>query len=427
MNVRTRSLAAALLGLAAGIAWNAASSKPITSTESTENPHTSPARPTTPPRSPSAFTKRASTLTRTEWPAFFRSQLNSPENSRLAARLWAEADPESFWKWLRDERDPYLIDRFALDLLTVWATADPDRALDAALQITRQEIGDRLRQAVVETVLNQDLQKGLELAFRAGNFKSFLNQSRPWITSDPARATIGLASLPSSSEFRHYLHFAINAWFDQDPATAFEWLESNEEPLPIEATNQSFTAAAKFNPLAALDAAQKLQDPKQRNAALSGVIAAATLDPATSATLISQLPISLRSSTARQMIESRPAQSLTDLNTNAAILQQLPSGSETIDAVKALAEQWGKTSPSTAWQWAATLPDPASRRSAYARLVWSLPPDQPPSIHTIPLSDLSDELFRNIYSRTHNPEIRQTWINQLPPEHAAWAKSVKPW
>jgi hypothetical protein len=426
MNVRTRSLAAALLGLAAGIAWNAASTKPITSTESTENPHTSPARPTTHPRSPSAFTKRASTLTRTEWPAFFRSQLNSPENSRLAARLWAEADPQSFWKWLRDERDPYLIDRFALDLLTVWTSTDPERALDAALQITRKEIGDRLRQAVVETALEQDLQKGLELASRAGKFRFSLYQTLPWITRNPASTTIGLASLPSNSEFRHYLHFAINAWFDQDPAAAFEWLKSNKEPLTHEVTSQSFTAAAKFNPLAALDAAQKLQDPTKRNAALSGIIAAATLDPASSATLISQLPISLRSSTAKQMIESRPAQFLTELNTNAAILQQLPSGSKTIDAVKALAEQWGKTSPSTAWQWAATLPDPASRRSAYAQLVWSLPPDQPPSIHTIPLSDLSNELFTNIYNRTPNPEIRQKWINQLPPEHAAWAKSLYP-
>lgn len=332
---------------------------------------TAPAKPSPATRMQSVAEKAAE-LTAAEWPAFFRAQLKSPDTARIAARLWAESDPAGFWKWLKQERDPLLLDRFAEDLVRLWVTTDPDAVMDAMAEVTDKTLGDRLRETAIDLVFETDLQKGLEMAGRAGNFANFSFGAREWMKQAPEAAVKGLASLSPLSDYRQMLMYALPIWAEKDPMAALEWMKKQppgeKTPWVTEGTKKAFQTAAKNQPQAALGAAREIADVKQRGMALAGVVAAGSLSIDELGVVLKEIPIPLRANIANDMLRERPANTVADLQASAEVLNLLPPNHYNLDAVDSLAGKWRRIDREAGLRWAESLPDITMKRAALKEL-----------------------------------------------------------
>ena len=368
--------------------------------------------------------EKAATLEDSEWPQFFRAQLDSPEASRLVARLWAESDPAGFWKWLKEGRDSLMIGRFANDLVRSWAASDPDKAMDALMDVTDKELGDELRRTAVDTVLDRDLAKGIEMAARAGDFNRFSWSPTEWMKKDPAAAVKGLATLKGDGDYRYYLNYALPIWVESDPSAALEWMKSQSARRGEEWMTAGFKAAGTSDFRAALEAARSMNDPVQREAALGGVLASGKVPADELQAVLAELPLAQQGRVGISMFGSASPKSSADLATGAALFEALPASSNNLFALESFARQWSSIDPTGGWQWAAALPDPTMRRRALVQMVSSGNPEQLNAVAGLPFTDLSDELFRRALGQLP-PDQRDSWISSLPASHAAWAKSVR--
>ncbi len=312
--------------------------------------------------------EKAATLSAAEWPAFFRAQLDSPESSRFAARLWAERDPAGFWKWLKEGRDSLLIDRFADDLVKTWAPAQPEEAMDALVKITDKKLGDRLRDMAIDAVIERDFDKAMAMAARAGDFNRFGWGEKEWMKKDPAAVVKGLGELPAISDFRRYLDYAVPIWAQSDPAAALEWMKSHRTQKDDDWVQKGFQAAAKASPQAALAAAREIADPKQRGGALAGVLVGGRLEDADFQALLEEVPLNLQSRAGSDLVKLQQPKTTDELMECSEALLRLPAGGNNLNAIGTLAIMWWHTDREAGMRWANSLPDVAMRRTALKAL-----------------------------------------------------------
>lgn len=372
-----------------------------------------------------ALAEKAATLSKDEWPDFFRDQLRSPESARLAARLWTEADPAGFWAWLRADFDLLRFTEFAPELVQRWAVTAPDAAMDAVAAITDKRLGGEMRIKVIDAVLEVDVRKGIELAARAGDFNSFSWGPRGWIKRDPEAAVTALGTLPLVSDYRHFLNYALPIWAESDPAAALTWMAgahsypATEGDRGDEWLKKGFEAVAKSDPAAALAIARNLA-PAKRTQALAGVIASGALDLDSLKFALRDLPPTATRMLAGDLVNARPSETLADLQQTAALLEAIPSERNNLLGVARLARQWKEVDAPSAWQWATSLTDPEMRRRAFQNMADGATPQQ---VAALPTLALSNEFFRNALAQIPADQ-REPWIRQLPADLAAWARSV---
>ncbi|MEO5711936.1 MAG: hypothetical protein ABIT37_00460 [Luteolibacter sp.] len=380
----------------------------------------------------SAFVEKAAGLSPAEWPAFFKTQQNSPEWSRLSAQLWADNDPEGFWKYLREQKDPLLLDQWGSKLMVTWAAADPDAAMKAVLGVTDKTRGDSMRRDVVDAALAHDLAKGLGLAAVAGDFNSFGWGPEPWMNENPEAAVRGLAALPMISDYRDYLKYALEIWAQANPQAALEWMK-NENPRRNEQPNMNdewmsagFKAAAKTDPKAALAAALALTLPRERDQALGGVLTSGTVSAADLPALLDACSITAKARFICDAVASLPMESPADLAAATEILKQAPACRETLRATESMARTWSSKDWSGGWNWAASLPDLAMRRKAFEAIAEGMNQNQSDTmievISQIPLPQLSNTMFQNVLAKIPANK-REEWITKLPSDRAGWARS----
>lgn len=373
-----------------------------------------------------ALADKAATLGRDEWPAFFRAQLNSPESSRLAARLWAESDPAGFWDWLRNDFDQLIFSEFAPNLVQIWASADPDAAMDAVAAITDTQLGHEMRRKVIDTVLENDIWKAVEFAARAGNSGPSGTGPSHWMKRAPETAVTALATLPPVSGYRRFLKYAVQVWSESDPVAALAWMASAHSYSATDGISSDewlktgFEAAAKADPVAALTTARNL-GPEKRNQALIGIIASGTLDLDSLKDVLRELPPSATRGVATDLVRARPSETLADLQQTAVLLEAIPAERNNLWGVDSLADRWRKVDPQSAWQWASSLTDPTMRRRALQEMAAGVSPQQ---VAALPMLALSNEFFRNALAGIPADQ-RAAWISQLPADRAAWARSVE--
>ena len=384
-----------------------------------------------------AFVDRAASLTPEEWPGFFKTHAESPEWNRLAAQLWADQDASGFWKFLRQSGDQVALNRWAPDLLQAWTQQDPDAAMDAAVAITDKKTGDTLRRVVTETALNADLTKGLELTIRAGDFNHFSwGGNRPWIEQNPEAAVRGLAMLKTGDDYRNFLSDAVEAWVATDPKKALDWLVNespNDRPQfgggSFDWLSNGFNAAAKADPQAAMEAALAYQDPDERDRALSGVLESGAIAASDIPRLLAGCSPFIQSQSIQRILQSLPKNTAADFAAATQVLIQGPTGENSLEATKELANAYWKLDQNsdTAWDWADSLPDMAMRRAANEALASNLRSQQFEDLakraSQLPISELSNQFFQNALTGKTQEE-QEAWINQLPADRAAWARDA---
>ena len=377
------------------------------------------------------FAERAASLTNSEWPAFFRAQLRSPEWTPLAARLWAESDPAGFWDWLSGQPDTALLMEWGPDLVERWTLAEPDVAMAAALKLTNKEFADVLRRKIVETALAQDLTTGLRLAALAGDFNRFSwGGARDWMSKDPQAAVLGLAALPADADFRYHLDAAVEVWAKADPRAALAWLSTRR---PAGASSwakdfeNGFKAAAEADPQAALATAKSMADPDARDAAIGAVLASGKVPAREVPDLLASGSLPARAKTVPDAIKALMASADPEaLATATELLAKSPANDRTLDATRTVAQTWGQRDWQAGWDWAAALPDSAMRRRALAALVGS---DKAPwenlagMVAALPPLALSNELFSGAINHRTSDQW-EAWLASLPPHLAARAKAA---
>lgn len=368
----------------------------------------------------------ASTLSRSEWPAFFRARLHSPEETRLAAELWAEADPDGFWEWLRESCDRDQLERFGTDLLKRWSGQDPEAAMAAAMAVSDAALGESFRRTVIEAVLERDTALGLDFVARVGDLPASDLGQRPWITRDPASAARGLAGLPVSHDYRNFLSHAVPAWAQSDPEACLAWLR---ETPPLEKTQwpmnwviRGFLEVAKADPDGALRAARELTDPAHRSQALAGVIASGKLGPDDAAPWLDQIRLDEKFILCEELLG--PLRNLKDdLAHRAGVLSRLPGNHNSVDDYGRIAGAWSKENPAAAWEWALSIDDPALSRSALSAAIDHIDAAQLDAIAEIPFSSLSNALLRKALARVPEDQ-REAWLAKMPADRAGWARRL---
>ncbi len=369
------------------------------------------------------FVSQTATVAPEDWPAFFLARMHDPEGTRLAERLWAERDPQGFWKFLKSRRDAGDLLQYGRNLLPIWAAADPDAAMAAANEITEKHASDFLRREVIDTVLAADLKKGLAFAAAAPDFNRFSWGPRDWISADPAAAAAGLAALPARSEYRDFLKIAVAAWAETDSAALLDWVKRQPVPERDEWFGAAFTAAANADLPAALTAAKEIADPAARDAALAGVVSSGRMPEDQVPELLARLPIPNRQAATLAVLEQ--AGTSAQIAAATRLLPDAPASKNSLESVGSLAGRISLRDPAQALVWTAALPDAAMRRAALARLAEiGINPDALfAAIANAPRLDLSNDLFRNAL-RNLPADRRAAWIARLPPDLAAWAEAA---
>lgn len=370
---------------------------------------------------------RAVSLSADQWPAFFEARMNSSEGTRLLERLWAEQDPEGFWAWLKSRHDGNALTRYGQELLRVWAMADPDAAMNAANQITAKQPSDILRREVIETVLSNDLQKGLELAAKALDFNYFSWGPREWMKTDPAGAVRGLAGLPAKSEFRKYLDYAVREWATVDSKGMLEWLKKQAAPDREDWYAKAFTAAAAVDLSSALEVANSM-DPVSRDAAISGVLASGRVSENQTIELLGQLTAPKRSQAMYLALDALPLENTAQIESATRLLSASPLNRNMLNVVEDFGRAWVNCDIQRGFTWAESLPDSSMRRGALASMAsYAKGPEQFSALAAqaarVPMLDLSNEFFENIL-RSMPDDQEDAWIARLPKDRAEWARTV---
>jgi hypothetical protein len=370
------------------------------------------------------LTGMAAELSRSEWPAFFAARLHSPQETRLAARLWAEADPGGFWAWLRESRDRDHLDRFSGDLLLLWSVQNPEAAMAAVMTVTDKSLSDRLRKKVIDAVLDQDFDLGIAFVARAGTFDGFSSGTTSWIAANPGRAASKLAGLPAHNAYRFYLDDAVREWARQDPAGCLDWLA--ETPPPEDEAwragpvSKGFKSVALSLPGEALDAALQIADSAHRSQALAGVISSGKLTPEEILPFLEQVRLKDMFSLPGELggfgLEG-------NFSNRARILDLLPANMNSHNGYRRIAAEWSEQEPAAAWEWAASISDPVQGRVALAAVIGHVGASQLDAIAALPFGVLSDDLLRQAAAKLPADQ-REAWLARMPPDRAAWARRI---
>lgn len=369
------------------------------------------------------LTGMAAKLSRSEWPAFFAARLHSPQETRLAARLWAEADPDGFWAWLRESRDRDHLDRFSEDLLLLWSVQDPEAAMAAVMTVTDKALSDRLRMMLIDAVLDQDFELGMTFVARAGTFNGFSSSTTSWIMKDPGLAVSKLAGLPSHNAYRFYLDHALQQWARQDPAACLDWL-SKTPPLEsktwrADPVSKGFKSVALSKPGEALDAARQIADPADRSQALAGVIASGKFTPEEVLPLLEQVGLKEKFGLPGELGFGMEG----DFSNRARILDLLPANMNSHNGYRAVAAQWSEKDPAAAWEWAASIEDPVQCRIAIAAMIGNADAPRLDAIAELPFRALSDDLLRQAAAKIP-ADRRETWLESMPADRSDWVRRL---
>ena len=370
-----------------------------------------------------------------EMSTLIRIARNDPAAIRMLAAHWADLDPSAMFSslyadYLLPENTPgALPSRGTLSdvLFEQWAKNDLPAAIRALSDAPSFSARDSLRMSLVNYAMKTDVETGLRVMADWGirNYSPDMKGVAAWAARDPQHAAEAVLKINSGYATQEALREVGKAWGKSDPAGGLRFaatLDPRQREL-LGAEVMRNWAAADLKSAAAFAAGQPNQF---RNALAPGLVETwGRSDPAAAlAWSQDNLKGTARTAAIASVIKSVAEKNLT---TASQLVSDMEPGAAQNRACVSIFETWfakGAGERDAAFEWLASLPDPAARTAALQSVQWNWLWREPEAVRDFisgPHGDLTSQSIINQVARNQvakNPEAAMAWASSLGEKRA---------
>jgi hypothetical protein len=362
---------------------------------------------------------------------------------RMLAAHWAELDPAGMFSslyadFLLPESMPgTLPSRYTLSqvLFEYWAKADLPAAMKALNDAPNFSQRDNTRMNLVNQVMKSDPEAGLRLMseWNIRNYSPDMKGIAEWAARDPQHAAEAVLKWNAGYASQEALRQVGKAWGKSDPPGALRFAASLDPQKRTQFSTEVIRnwAGADLEAAAAFAAAQT--DMSFRNSLATGLVETwGKTDPAAALAWSQEnLKGNARTEAIAEVIKAAASKSLT---TASQLVADMEPGTVQNRACASIFEIWfakGAKEPKereAAFEWLASLPDPAARTAAFEKVQWNWMWNEPDSVRDFiagPHGDLASQNMINQVARNQvakNPEAALKWANSLSEARAPEAR-----
>ena len=376
-----------------------------------------------------------------EMSTLIRIARDDPAAIRMLAARWAELDPSAMFSslyadYLLPENTPgALPSRGTLSdvLFEQWAKNDLATAIRALTDAPSFSARDSLRMTLANDAMKADVETGLRAMADWGirNYSPDMKGVAAWAARDPQRAVETVLKNNSGYATQTALREIGRVWGQSDPAGGLRFaatLDSQQRAL-LGAEVMRNWAGTDLKAAAAFAAGQPNQF---RNALAPGLVETwGKSDPAAALAWSQEnLQGAARTEAIAGVIKSAAQKNLT---TASQLVSDMEPGAAQKRACASIFETWfakGKGERDAAFDWLASLPDPAARTAALERVQWNWVWNDPAGAREFisgPHGDLASQQMINQIARNQvakNPEAAMAWASGLGENRVAESRSA---
>jgi hypothetical protein len=378
--------------------------------------------------------------TAAEMSTLIRIARDDPAAVRMLAARWADLDPAGMFSslyadYLLPENMPgTLPSRYDLTsvLFEQWAKSDVAGAIKALNDAPSFSARDNLRMSLASSTMKTDVETGLRLMaeWHINNYIPDMAGVAAWAARDPQHAAETVLKFSSGYAAQEALKQVGKVWGKNDPAGGLRYAATlDPQKRGMLATELMRTwAGADLRAAAAFATAQT--DIAFRNSLASGLVETwGKSDPAAAlAWSQDNLKGAARTAAVAGVIKAAAEKDLTKAS---QLVAEMEPGAAQNGACASIFETWfgkGKGERDAAFDWLASLPDPATRTAALEKVQWNWMWQEPDAVRDFiagPHGDLASQNMINQVARNQvakNPEVALEWANSLSAERANGAR-----
>ena len=371
-----------------------------------------------------------------EMSTLVRVARDDPAAIRMLATRWAELDPSAMFSslyadYLLPENTPGALPSgwiLSEVLFEHWSKSDLPAAIRALTDAPNFSARDNLRMTLVNQAMKADAETGLRVMAEWGirNYVPDMKSVSAWAARDPQHAAEAVLKISSGYAAQEALKEVGKAWGKSDPAGGLRFaatLDPQKRALLGEDIMRNW-AADDLQSAAAFASGQPDQF---RNALAPGLVETwGKSDPAAALAWSQEnLKGAARTEAIAGVIKSAAEKSLT---TASQLVSDMQPGTAQNRACASIFETWfakGAGERDAAFEWVASLPDPAARTAALERVQWNWVWNDPTGARDFisgPHGDLASQQMINQVARSQvakNPEAAMEWASGLGEKRAA--------
>ncbi len=358
---------------------------------------------------------------------------------RMLAARWAELDPSGMFSslyadYLLPENMPgTLPSRWILSevLFEQWAKSDLPAAIRALTDAPPFSARENLRMTLANQTMKADPENGLRMMseWNIRNYSPNMESVSAWAARDPQHAAEAVLKFTSGYASQEALKQVGKTWGASDPAGGLRFastLDSQQRAM----LGAELMRAWAGRDLKAAAAFAVAQPDMFRNALAPGLVETwGKSDPAAALAWSQEnLKGAARTEAIAGVIKSAAEKSLT---TASQLVSDMQPGAAQNRACASIFETWfakGAGERDAAFEWLASLPDPAARTAALERVQWNWVWNDPAGARDFisgPHGDLASQQMINQVARNQvakNPEAAMEWAGALGEKRAADAR-----
>ena len=362
---------------------------------------------------------------------------------RMLAAHWAELDPSGMFSsiyadsLLPESMPGTLPSRYVLSevLFEYWAKTDLPAAMKALNDAPNFSQRDNTRMNLVNQVMKTDPEAALKLMseWNIRNYSPDMKGIAEWAARDPQHAAETVLKSSAGYATQEALRQVGKAWGKSDPAGALRFAENLDSQKRTQFATEVIRAWAGADLKAAAEFAAAQTNVAFRNSLATGLLETwGKTDPATALAWSQEnLNGNARTEAIAEVIKAAAGKSLT---TASQLVADMEPGAAQNRACASIFETWfakGAKNPKereAAFEWLASLPDPAARTAAFERVQWNWMWNEPDAVRDFiagPHGDLASQNMINQVARNQvakNPEAALKWADSLSEARAAEAR-----
>jgi hypothetical protein len=274
------------------------------------------------------------------------------------AKEWAAADPKAATDWAVNL--PIATERDALLELTAstWARRDPEQA--ATFLAAHSPVSNYLLQQAVSRWATLDFSAVLKWARQLPDAKRrnevLLSLLNAWLDQAPDEAAEFIASLPSDGyEFGNAASTATRRWAETEPERVFAlWRKLPPDAVARQLVGDSLQILMRSSPQHLLDFLRELPVGRRAEPYATAVVTLVAKDPEAARKQLAALDGAPDEAAIRRLVIQRSLDN--NLDFALGLFGTLPAGQSQAEAMRLIADQWGRKDPAKALAWVRSLP-----------------------------------------------------------------------